>query len=122
MRKIESIPCAYKDIKKIAQLGTLLKNIGYKLLHGLDNPYIISKPVAVVIDTKDKKFFQTNVTCMSCWSSWKRRPLFISEVIQNFDELVIKRNNLLYTKMLNSVKNDLDRPIGGLYKNCKISK
>jgi len=53
---------------------------------------------------------------MCCWSNGKRRPIYAKELIDNFEDFVIKRDLEKYTNLLNIIKDDTSRPIGGLYR------
>lgn len=78
-----------------------LANDGYALLHGLDDLTNISDFPAICIDIEKRKVFCTNVTCLACWCSShpKKYQLNISDVINNYNELIIKGNDDLFDQL-----------------------
>lgn len=100
--KINQIPLSYKNKEEIKKLSEKLGEIGYQLLHGLDDLDKIKEHiVAICVDNKEKVVFQSNVTCMACWcSAYKRRPLSVSVALENFDKLFIEEDLSFYKKLL----------------------
>ena len=100
--KISQISLSYKNKGEIKKLAGKLKEIGYELLHGLNNVDNIKEHiVAVVVDNHDKVMFQSNVTCMACWCSiYRTRPLTVSVALDNFDKLFIEQDEKFYRKLL----------------------
>ena len=100
--KINQIPLSYKNKEEIKKLLEKLGEIGYQLLHGLDDLDKIKEHiVAICVDNKEKVVFQSNVTCMACWcSTYKARPLSVSMALDNFDKLFIEQDEKFYRKFL----------------------
>jgi len=116
MDQIKQIPFSYKSREEIQEVVDACKEIGYSILHGLNDVQSIKENiVAVCIDTEEKKIFQLNVTCMCAWSSGKLRPLYGSEILTYFYQLIIKRDLAFYHHLLDLAKHDHSRPIGQLF-------
>ena len=69
--------------------------------------------IGVCLDVNKKIMYPQNVVCMCGFSQFKNRPLLDKEVIDNFEEIVINKNELLLNKLYEISKKDLSRPIGG---------
>ena len=69
--------------------------------------------IGVCLDVNKKIMYPQNVVCMCGFSQFKNRPLLDKEVIENFEEIVINKNELLLNKLYEISKKDLSRPIGG---------
>ena len=72
--------------------------------------------IGVCLDVNKKIMSPQNVVCMCGFSQFKNRPLLDKEVIENFEEIVNNKNELLLNKLYEISKRDLSRPIGGFYR------
>lgn len=72
--------------------------------------------IGVCLDVNKKIMYPQNVVCMCGFSQFKNRPLLDKEVIENFEEIVINKNELLLNKLYEISKKDLSRPIGGFLR------
>jgi len=108
---------AYKKKDSINELVQRLKRDGFEIYHFLDDVYKIKEHIiGICIDLKDKVVFQLNTTCMAAWSGGKRRPLYVEEIIDNYDRLIIGKDFDYYKLLVNKYSNDTSRPIGGIYR------
>lgn len=72
--------------------------------------------IGVCLDVNKKIMSPQNVVCMCGFSRFDNRPLLAKEVIENFEEIVINKNELLLNKLYEISKKDLSRPIGGFLR------
>ena len=49
---------------------------------------------------------------MACFSNGKRKPLYVEEVIENYDRLILNKDYDYYEKLIKEKSLDKDRPIG----------
>ena len=97
-----------RSLEEIDKLIKVLKEKGYKILHGLDDALKLERlPIGLCIDngvdTRNggKCVFRTNVTCMTCYCSWSRKsPLRVEDILNNIDKLVDKPDIMFYNKLL----------------------
>ena len=104
-RSVKQIPLRYETVDEIRELVKFLKEKGYKILHGLDNLKEGDHVVAVVIDIEDKDVHTTNITCMARWCDFKRKPLSINQFIENYDRLVVEKDEEFYNSLIAINKN-----------------
>ena len=66
-------------------------------MHGLNNLKEGDHSVAAVIDVEEKSVRTTNITCMARWCDFKRKPLSVDQFINNYDRLVVEKDNKLFS-------------------------
>ena len=72
--------------------------------------------IGICLDVEDKVLFPLNVTCMCGFSKDLNRPLLDLDILQNYESLVINKDNKLLDKLYRRAKKDLSRPIGGFFR------
>ena len=108
---------AYKSYKGINTFVKKLRDDGFSIHHGLDNIIgLKDKIVGLCIDLDDKTVFQLNVTCMACWCDGYRKPLYVEEVIDEYDKLILLNDFCLYEQLVNEKSKERDRPSGILLR------
>ena len=113
---------AYKTIDAIRELVELLKKEGYRILHGLENIKDDKDIIGVCVDLDKKIFFHANTTCMAWWCTYyQAKPLYVEELIEYFDKLIIKKDFDFYKKLLKKTKNDPSRPEGVIISIRKLT-
>jgi len=113
---------SYKSYQGIDKLVKKLRTDGFSLLHSLDDiPNLKEKIIGICIDFDSKTVFQLGITSMAFWSNSKRRPLYVEEIIKDYDRLITKKDFNYYTQLVEESFNDKDRPIGKVLRLCPDS-
>lgn len=113
---------SYKSYQGIDKLVKKLSFDGFSLFHGLENVYSLKeKIIGICIDFDSKVVFQLGITSMAFWSNSKRRPLYVEEIIKDYDRLITKRDFSYYNQLVDDSFNDKDRPIGKVLRLCPDS-
>ena len=101
---MKQIPLVYESKDDLKEVIKICKKLDYKILHGLDDIDSIKEHiVAIVLDTEEKKVFQSNITCMACWCSFSRKPrkpLYAHQFVENYERLLIEKDVDYYNKMI----------------------
>lgn len=106
---------SYKSLEGIKLLSDKLKDNGYEIYSGLDAPESISnKIIGICVDLYNKVVYQLNVACMACFSNGKRKPLYVEEVIENYDRLILDKDYDYYVKLIKEKSVDKDWPVGAV--------
>ena len=107
----------YKTYKAIDALITKLKNDNFSIYHGLDNVMNLKdKIIGLCIDLDAKTVFQLNVTCMACWCDGYRKPLYVEEIIDEYDKLILQNDYRLYEQLVIEKSKERNRPSGMLLR------
>lgn len=104
-RKLEQIPLKHENLDELKKVIKFLKDKGYKILHGLNNLKEGDHIVAAVIDIEEKSVRTTNITCMARWCDFKRKPLSVDHFINNYDRLVVEKDEEFYNTLIEINKN-----------------
>ena len=108
---------AYKSIEGIKELVDRLMEDGYHIFHGLNHiNELKDKVIGICVDMDTKNVFQLNITCMASWCGGYRKPLYVEEVLKNYDTLIVKKDFNLYDSLIIEGSKDKDRPSGGIYR------
>lgn len=106
------IPLAFKTREEVEVLSNKLVSIGYKdkddLIHCTKHKY---PPVAVMIEIKNKTFRAGGgITIMACMcSSRKRKPLYISDLLNHFEKIIIHHDFVYHNLLLIDITKDKSR-------------
>ena len=119
-----------QSLEEIDTLVKLLKDRGYKIYHNLENVSNFKRmPIGLCIDNGfdntngGKCVFQANATGMACYCNWsKRKPLYVKEVIDNFNKLIDELDIEFYNKLLDEGLKDTKRPSGFIVSIDNLQK
>ena len=103
-----------KSNQGIRELMDLLKLEGYQVYEGLDTLKDDDHIIGICVDLDDRIVFPVNASIMAAWSGGKRRPLYVEEVISNFDRLIKQQDISYYEHLSLLASNDHKRPFGML--------
>ena len=107
------IPLAYREISEVKTLSNFLSLKGfstsdYLLKHIDDNRYV----PAVILYVDKKILDATSITIMACWCNSNRKPLYIHEFIELFQNIVVDGDYEYYEFLTHKNYFDKARPGG----------
>ena len=103
-----------KSNSSVRELMALLAKEGYQVYEGLDHIKDDDHVIGICVDLDDLIVFSVNASIMAAWSGGKRRPLYVEEVISNFDRLIKQQDISYYEHLSLLASNDHKQPFGML--------
>ena len=101
-----------KSNSSVRELMALLAKEGYQVYEGLDRIKDDDHVIGICVDLDDRIVFPVNASIMAAWSGGKRRPLYVEDVILNFERLIQKQDTSFYEELVQIASKDSKRPIG----------
>ena len=112
------IPLAFKSVDEVEKLANKMVGFGYEDKDGLCNATKREYPPIAVIIEPGKKIIRAGggITVMACMcSSRRRKPLYIQDLLDNFDKIIIENDFVFHNLLLLKITNNKKRPKVGLY-------
>ena len=101
-----------KSNSSVRELIALLAKEGYQVYGGLDHIKDDDHVIGICVDLDDRIVFPVNASIMAAWSGGKRRPLYVEDVILNFERIIQKQDTSFYEELVQIASKDSKRPIG----------
>lgn len=106
------IPLAFKTKEEVETLAKKLVSLGFKDIGDFVNCTKHKYPPIAVIVEPNKKEFRAGggITVMACMcSSRRRKPLFISDLLENFDKIITNHDFVYHNLLLLKITQDKSR-------------
>ena len=106
------IPLAFKTSEEVETLAKKLASLKYKDMNDLANCTKHNYPPVAVIVEPNKRLFESGGgrTVMACMcSSRKRKPLYISDLLEHFDKIITNHDFVYHNLLLLKITSDKSR-------------
>ena len=106
------IPLAFKTREEVETLAKKLVSLKYKDTNDLANCTKHEYPPVAVIVEPNKKAFRAGggITIMACMcSSRRRKPLYISDLLEHFDKIIVNHDFVYHNLLLLKITSDKSR-------------